>query len=207
MKISILITAVLPILGFIWWIYIKDKYEKEPPIKLFKYFILGVVGSFFAIGLEKFLITFNLYNGIISNLFVAFVVVGLSEEGIKYILLIPTLLKEKDFNEKLDGIVYSVCLSLGIAAIENAIYLMSERYEDYFELGITRGIISIPAHIMFAITMGYYISKYKFDNDKKNIYLVKAIIIPVLLHGFFDFILMIGSRWAIIIFIVYVIFL
>ena len=29
MKISILITAVLPILGFIWWIYIKDKYENK----------------------------------------------------------------------------------------------------------------------------------------------------------------------------------
>ncbi|MGL4913570.1 MAG: PrsW family glutamic-type intramembrane protease, partial [Romboutsia sp.] len=69
-----------------------------------------------------------------------------------------------------------------------------------------RGLISIPAHIMFAITMGYYISKFKFEENraKKNQYLIKSIMIPVLLHGIFDFILMIGNRWSIIIFIVYV---
>ena len=54
-----------------------------------------------------------------------------------------------------------------------------------------------------------YISKYKFakDNNKKIKYLFYAVIIPILLHGVFDFILMIGYRWAIIVFIVYVIFL
>ena len=41
----------------------------------------------------------------------------------------------------------------------------------------------------------------------KNKYLYFAIITPVLLHGVFDFILMTGYRWAIIVFIVYVIFL
>ena len=59
---------------------------------------------------------------------------------------------------------------------------MRERLDLYFELGITRGLISIPSHIMFAITMGYYISKYKFakDDDKKNKYLIYAIIMPIL---------------------------
>ena len=119
-----------------------------------------------------------------------------TEEGLKSIILIPILLKDKDFNEKLDGIIYSIFLSLGFATIENIIYLMRERLDLSFELGITRGLISIPSHIMFAITMGYYISKYKFakDDDKKNKYLIYAIIMPILLHGVFDFILMIGYR-------------
>ena len=106
-------------------------------------------------------------------------------------------------------IIYSIFLSLGFATIENIIYLMKEKSELTFSLGITRGLISIPSHIMFAITMGYYISKYKFTKDdyKKNKYLYFAVIIPILLHGVFDFILMIGYRWAIIVFIVYIIFL
>lgn len=207
MKISILVIAILPVMCFIWWIYIKDRYEKEPPIKLFKYFMLGIISSFFALWLEKLLIQFNIYYDLASNLFTAFMVAGFSEEGLKSIILIPILLKEKDFNEKLDGIVYSVCLSLGVATVENIIYLMSERNVLFFELGVTRGIISIPAHIMFAITMGYYVSKYKFDEKKRKKYILNAVVIPILLHGFFDFILMIGTRWAIIIFIVYVIFL
>ena len=86
---------------------------------------------------------------------------------------------------------------------------MRESSDLYLQLGINRGLISIPSHIMFKITMSYYISKYKFEKDKKrkNKYLAYAIIIPILLHGVFDFILMIGYRWAIIVFVVYIIFL
>ncbi|MEG0855391.1 MAG: PrsW family intramembrane metalloprotease [Terrisporobacter sp.] len=209
MKIWIIILAILPVVGFIRWIYIKDKYEKEPPLKLLKYFILGIIVSILAIFIEGFLIKLDMFNGMLSNLYVAFFVAGFTEEGLKAVMLIPILLREKDFNEKLDGIIYSVFLSLGVATIENILYLMREKCETSFELGLSRGLISIPAHIMFAITMGYYISKYKFEenDDIKNKYIVKSVLIPILLHGIFDFILMIATRWAIIIFIVYVIFL
>ena len=45
MKIYILILAILPISFFIGWVYLKDKYEKEPPIKLIEYFLLGILVS------------------------------------------------------------------------------------------------------------------------------------------------------------------
>ncbi len=63
--------------------------------------------------------------------------------------------------------------------------------------------------MMFAIVMGYYISKYKFNSSKykKKIYLIISIIVPILLHGIFDFILMIQYRWSIIVFIAYIAFL
>ena len=47
----------------------------------------------------------------------------------------------------------------------------------------------------------------KLHEYKKRKYLLEAVTIPFLLHGFFDFILMIGNIWAIIIFVVYVIIL
>ena len=205
MKIYILILAILPVSIFVGWIYFKDKYEKEPPIKLIEYFLLGILVSILAIVLELYFSKLNIFSGTIGALYTAFFVAAFTEEGLKSIILIPILLKDKDFNEKLDGIIYSIFLSLGFATIENIIYLMRERLDLSFELGITRGLISI----LFAITMGYYISKYKFakDDDKKNKYLIYAIIMPILLHGVFDFILMIGYRWAIIVFIVYIIFL
>ena len=57
--------------------------------------------------------------------------------------------------------------------------------------------------------MGYYISKYKFTDSKseKIINLILAIILPILLHGVFDFILMIQYRWSIIVFIAYIAYL
>lgn len=207
MKIYLLILALIPVGCFIGWIYYKDKYEREPPIKLVEYFVLGILVSILAIFIELYLSKLNNFNGILSNIYTAFFVAALTEEGLKSIILIPMLLREKNFNEKLDGIIYSIFLSLGFATIENIIYLMRERIDLLFSLSITRGLISIPSHIMFAITMGYYISKYKFDKYNKKKYLYFAVIIPILLHGVFDFILMIGYRWAIIVFVVYLIFL
>ena len=209
MKIYILILAILPISFFVGWIYLKDKYEKEPPLKLIKYFLLGILVSIFAIILELYFSKLNIFSGILGYIYTAFFVAAFTEEVVKSIILIPILLRDNDFNEKLDGIIYSIFLSLGFATVENIIYLMRERLDLSFELGITRGFISIPSHVMFAITMGYHISKYKFakEDNGKNKYLIYAIIIPILLHGVFDFILMIGDRWAIIVFIVYIIFL
>lgn len=210
MKIYILVLAVLPISFFVGWIYLKDKYEKEPPFKLMEYFMLGILVSILAIFLESYFSKLNIFSGIVGDIYVAFFVAAFTEEGLKSIILIPVLLRDKNFNEKLDGIIYSIFLSLGFATIENIIYLMRERLDLSFQLGVTRGLISIPSHIMFAITMGYYISKYKFwkkEDNGRNKYLIYAVIIPILLHGVFDFILMIGYRWAIIVFIVYIIFL
>lgn len=209
MKIYILALAILPVSFFAVWIYFKDRYEKEPPIKLIEYFSLGILVSILAIFLELYFSRLNIFTGIGGALYTSFFVAAFIEEGLKSVILIPVLLRDKNFNEKLDGIIYSIFLSLGFATIENIIYLMRERLDLSFELGITRGLISIPSHIMFAITMGYYISKYKFSKEdcEKNKYLVYAVIIPILLHGVFDFILMIEYRWAIIVFITYIIFL
>lgn len=209
MKIYLLILTLVPVSIFIYWIRLRDKYEKEPIIKLITYFMLGIVVSILAIVFELYLNRLDIFTGIAKDLYIAFFITAFTEEGLKAIILIPILLKDKDFNEKIDGIVYSVFLSLGFATIENIIYLMRESSDLYLQLGITRGLISIPSHIMFAITMGYYISKYKFEKEKKrkNKYLAHAIVIPILLHGVFDFILMIGYRWAIIVFVVYIIFL
>ncbi len=165
MKIYILVLAILPVSFFVGWIYYKDRYEKEPPLRLIEYFLLGILVSALAIFLELYFSKLNIFSGIVSALYTAFFVAAFTEEGLKSIILIPVLLRDKDYNEKLDGIIYSIFLSLGFATIENIIYLMREKLDLSFELGVTRGLISIPSHIMFAITMGYYISKYKFAKE------------------------------------------
>ena len=100
-------------------------------------------------------------------------------------------------------------MSLGFATVENIIYILFEDPTSAFEVGVIRSIISVPAHMMFAIIMGYYISKYKFtgSKSKKRKYLAISILLPILLHGVFDFILMIQYRWSIIVFVAYIVFL
>ena len=209
MKLDLLVLAIAPVIAIILWIYLKDKYDKEPICILIKFFIFGILVSMLAIYGEEILIKVNIFSGKFYIFYMAFIVAGLVEEGLKALVLIPDLLKEKNFNERLDGIIYSVFLSLGFATIENIIYILLEDPISAFKVGIIRSIISVPAHMMFGIIMGYYISKYKFTSSKikKRKYLALSIILPILLHGVFDFILMIPYRWSIIVFVVYIVYL
>lgn len=209
MKSELLILAIAPTIACMLWIYLKDKYEKEPIMVLGKFFVMGVFVSVIGIIVEGYLMKINVFYGYSNILYTSFIVAGLTEEGLKALVLIPNILKEKNFNEKLDGVIYSMFLSLGFASVENIIYVMFEDASFVFQIGLSRAIISVPTHIMFAITMGYYISKYKFSSKKNKgrEYLIMAVLTPILLHGTFDFMLMIGYRWAIILFIIYVVFL
>ncbi|WP_195251574.1 PrsW family intramembrane metalloprotease [Romboutsia sp. 1001713B170207_170306_H8] len=209
MKIRVLILAISPVLACLIWIYLKDRYDKEPIIILIKYFILGIVTSILGIGIERLLINTNILDGIDFIFYISFVVAGLTEESLKALILIPSLLKEKYFNEKLDGIIYSVFLSLGFATIENIIYILYENESLILQVSLSRAIISIPAHIMFAITMGYYIGKYKFEENqiKKRQYLMMSVLVPIFIHGVFDFILMIRYKWSISVFVAYLVLL
>lgn len=209
MKLDLLVLAVAPVATIILWIYIKDKYDKEPINILGKFFIFGTIVSLLAIYVEEIFVKINIFTGMVDMFYMAFIVAGLVEEGLKALVLIPNLIKEKEFNERLDGIIYSVFLSLGFATIENIIYILSEDQTSAFEVGVIRSVISVPAHMMFAIIMGYYISKYRFigSSAKKKKYLALSILIPIFLHGVFDFILMIQYRWSIIVFVAYIVFL
>lgn len=210
MKLDLLIIAIAPSLAFLIWIYIKDKYEKEPIKFLIKVFSIGALISIPAIAIEDFLIKIYINNEYIYLIYISFIVAALTEEFLKYIVLISCVLNSKYYTEKLDGIVYSVFLTLGFATIENIIYIFGESYLSVLELGLSRALISIPAHIMFAITMGYYLSIYKFNKDNKNrkrIYLFKVLFFPVLFHGIFDFLLILEANWSTVLFLIYLVYL
>lgn len=209
MSLNIFTLAIAPTIAYIFWIYLKDKYDKEPINRLVKFFLLGVFMGVIALIIEFILLKLDILTGYTSTIYISFIVAGMTEEGLKAFVLIPNLLKERYFNEELDGIIYSVFLSLGFATLENLLYILKEDQSTVIQVGLIRAIISVPAHMLFAITMGYYISKYKFSTDKfkKREYLILSVLIPILIHGVFDFILMIEYRWSIILFVVYVIFL
>ncbi|WP_373599553.1 PrsW family intramembrane metalloprotease [Paraclostridium bifermentans] len=208
MRLDLLIISISPSIAFLIWIYLKDKYEKEPIRYLINLFILGTLVSIPAIAIEDILMKVDISNKYLNIAYIAFIVAAFTEEILKASILIAYCLKSKYYTEKLDGIVYSIFITLGFATIENIIYIFYEVYLNIFEIGLTRAIISIPAHIMFAITMGYYLSMYKFNQEENRYkYILKMILIPIFLHGVFDFILMIKTRGATVVFIIYLVYL
>ena len=63
MKLDLLILAIAPVATIILWIYLKDKYDKEPIRVLSKFFILGILVSTLAIYAEEILIKTNIFTG------------------------------------------------------------------------------------------------------------------------------------------------
>jgi protease PrsW len=201
---NLLILSLAPVLIIAGYIYFRDKYEKEP-IKLLIFALLaGAITVIPILFVEQFLDRFtDFFPGLTSAAWNAFVVAAFSEELFKYIALYLLIWKSPEFNEKFDGIVYAVFISLGFAAVENVMYVL----EGGISTGIMRAITAVPAHAIFGVTMGFYFGLAKFYKKERKTLKMKALFFPILLHGIYDFILMTGIEWLTGVFFLFVIFL
>ena len=190
----ILLTTLLPIAILVYYIYHKDKKSPEPTGQLVKTFLFGVLSVPLSLCISIPLGLIGVYpaeaTSILGSVSAAFFGAAIPEEIAKFIMLWLLLRKNPYFDEKMDGIVYAVCVSLGFAALENIMYLFSNE-ETYLSVGIARAIFAVPGHFCFGILMGYYYSLAKFypKTPTKN----KAFILaaPIIVHGLYDSLLFI----------------
>lgn len=190
MKLFIL--SISPVIIILFYIYYRDKYEKEPIHLLLKSLLAGILIVPIVIIVERFLSSFsiafeNLKYG--KAFFNAFVVAAFSEELFKFAATYLLIWKHKEFNEKFDGIVYAVFVSLGFAMVENIMYVYSS--ENGISVGLARAFTSVPAHAMFGILMGYHLGLAKFFPFIRGYkrHLFDALWVPIVFHGLYDFIL------------------
>lgn len=187
----ILITALLPIVVLLIFIYHKDKYDKEPIGKLLLTFFVGCMSVVPAGLMEQMLSAYQPEHPILGAIYDGYVVAGLSEELWKLLLLMLVIWRSRHFDEYFDGIVYATYLSLGFACVENVMYVFGST--DPMGTAFMRGLLAVPAHFLFAVTMGYYLSIAKFDPEKRPSHLLKAFLFPALLHGTYDALLMVND--------------
>ena len=204
MDAKLLILALAPVAILLAYTLFRDKYEKEPWQMLIKALLLGAVSTIPALFVETFLSAFNQSFSEMTLVFWnSFVVTAFTEEFFKLLFLYLLIWKSAEFNEKFDGIVYAVFISLGFAAVENIMYVF-----DYgTQVGYIRALTAVPAHFLFGINMGYFVGMAKFYPDKKGRLMRAALLYPLVLHGLYDFILMSEHPQALIIFLPFVFFM
>lgn len=200
--------AVLPALVLIIYIYRKDKVEKEPLSLLVKLFLGGALSTVSAMILGQVLDVplHSLFEeGTLAYLLVEnFLVVALVEEGGKYFFLKKFSWKHPAFNYTFDAIVYGMVTALGFAAIENILYV----FEGGFGVAVMRAILSVPGHAIDGVFMGIFYGAAKqcqlrYDKAGCGRNLRLAVIIPTIMHGFYDFSLSSGNDLAFVGFIIY----
>ena len=184
---SLLFISLAPVLIIAFYIYNRDRHEKEPFSILFKALIIGALCVLPVLLIEGLLtMLYSGKEGMNEAAYTAFVVAGMTEEGIKFLALLLFFWNSKHFNEKFDGIVYAVYISLGFAAIENILYV----FQGGYSVGLVRALTAVPAHALFGIMMGYNFGLARFNDRYRAINLISAFILPFIAHGAYDFLLM-----------------
>ena len=199
---AVLLASLAPVLIILFYIYFRDKYDKEPLGLLLKALLVGIVVVVPVIFTERMLMNLMPQSSkVAAAAYHAFVVAGSTEELFKFLALYFLVWKSPSFDEKFDGIVYAVFVSLGFAGVENVLYVM----DGGMQTALTRALTAVPAHAIFGITMGYYLGIAHMYKELQGPYLTRALLVPILLHGIYDFILMVEVGWLLLLFIPYVI--
>ena len=188
----LLFLSVLPAALLIIFIYRQDKYQKEPFKSLFKAFFGGMLSVVFTIVTVRIIdYTIGLIPYLNQTVFYdSFITAGIPEELCKFLVFMIFIWNDKNFDEYFDGIVYASFISLGFATVENIMYVMP----GGIGTGIVRALISVPAHFLFGVILGYFLSLAKFNSDKKGRYIIIGLLIAMAAHGLFDWLLMFSDR-------------
>ncbi|MBQ1652030.1 MAG: PrsW family glutamic-type intramembrane protease [Bacteroidales bacterium] len=190
----ILLLAFIPIFVIAVYIYKRDKFNKEPLKELLKAFAAGMFSAVVVILVHEILDLSGV--DIETNVFLrAFVSAAVIEECSKFFFFYKLFWNNPNFDERFDGIVYAVYVSLGFAFVENVLYI----YQDVGQavsIARARAFFAVPAHTLFAIAMGYGAGIARFSRKRASLYLVSGLIWAILLHGIYDFLLMYSNELA-----------
>ena len=190
-ELLLLTLAVVPPLFLLLYYYRQDKAKPEPFGMILRVFIWGCFSIIPALVLEVAADRINTaYNSqyLVLTIFVkSFLIAGFIEEFLKQRVVLSFAYKSPAFDEVMDGIVYTIVAGLGFALVENIFYVLA----GGISVAIARSFTSLPLHAIAAGIMGYYIGKAKFAENlaQEKRYLRTGLIMAVLYHGIYDFII------------------
>jgi RsiW-degrading membrane proteinase PrsW (M82 family) len=178
---TIIFGLILLMFLFFGIILFYDKAKKEPVKKLLYALFLGTL--LFAITLILYTIMIATMNHLVVNGLVLIIniisilIIGIIVEISKYFFFYLLTIKNKDFDEIYDSLIYSLSMIFSFLLLIISFYIIIVKSSD---MDIIRVFTIAPTQIFTMIIMGYYMTiamftKYK---EKKKNALTKSILIP-----------------------------
>jgi protease PrsW len=144
-----------PFLAAIAYFIIMVKRGRDRYPGLIAMFFLGmfsiVIVSLFQFIAHRF--GLDVFTNLRRIIFYSVVVMGLGSELGKYLILRYNAFPRKSFNGPLDGIVYSVFISLGFAFMGNILYFI---LPFYIEIDFLYAYTVVLGNLFFAVIMGFF---------------------------------------------------
>jgi len=151
--------------------------------------LLGAIGVVLLI-IANYLIELR-WDGNYKNMrrmgFFVFVIIAFSSELAKFIPLKYSFYKLKTFSGPLEGVIYSMFLSLGFSMIATVLYAFEIVGSPDKMNNFTLFLYTLPiANLVFAVTMGFFVGMGKL---RKNTFIdsVTGLFVATFFHGLFYF--------------------
>ena len=192
--IAVITAALAPGIAILSYFYLRDSLEPEPVSMVIRSFLFGMLLVIPVLVLQYIMQhEWHWQGGVITEVLQSAVV----EEFFKWMVIFFTVYQHIEFDEPYDGIVYAVAVSLGFATVENFFYLII----NGTDVALWRALLPVSGHALFAVWMGYYLGRAKFSKVRKKqvIFLWISVILPILLHAFFNAIFMSIQNWIVVI--------
>ncbi len=188
MIFSLLVLALAPVGALFLFFYLRDRY-REPLPPLLATFALGA-GSLLptvatSLALQRLTGLSSRASGLGELFLTALIIVGVVEEGYKFLVVRLYSYNLKEFDEPYDGIMYSATAALGFASLENVLYVLSGSHGT----AIGRALLAVPSHAFFGVLMGFFLGEAKFAATTSRSILLSllGLTLAILAHTVYDF--------------------
>jgi RsiW-degrading membrane proteinase PrsW (M82 family) len=200
--IFIPLLSLLPCILWLWYFSSRSLYKRPSLRVLGVTFFLGALATIPAlflnlVGQNFFLKHFG--SNQFSHILVLLFIVGPVEELVKLLAVYLYAYRKPQFDEPLDGVIFSATAALGFAAVENVVYL--GQHDPM--LVLLRGPLSNPGHALFSALWGLSLSRAKAAPNLVRMrfsIIAGGLLAASLLHSLFDILLVASSRWSFIFF-------
>ena len=160
------VMALIPAMAWLFFFYQQDQREPEPKGLVAQVFILGGLLAM-AIGIPLVEDVYHVSTWIFENFWVnlagAILVIGLSQEFLKFAAVRFSVYSSAEFDERTDGIIYATAAGLGFATVLNIVFVVNSGGVN-LGVGALRVTLTALAEASFAGITGYFLSRQKFDH-------------------------------------------
>lgn len=185
LAIASLVFALVPMLFYLWGIWLMDRYDREPVSLLLLNFAWGALGAiFFGIVFSISLSTTLGSSDFHDAIFIAPVV----EELTKGLFLFWTV-RDRRFDNITDGVVYGMAIGLGFGMTENFLYFLGATTAgEWVFLVIIRTLFTAVMHAMSTGVFGAFMGLTKFGPRARRVPLrLLGLALAIGMHFFWNF--------------------
>ncbi len=160
--------ALVPAAIWLIFFYSQDRLEPEP-----KGYVLGVfaLGALFAAAIgvplvdNVFRVSHWIYANTLATILGGILVVGFTQEFLKYAAVRYSIYHSNEFDEATDGVIYATAAGLGYATVLNIQFVISNGGVD-LGTGVIRMAIVALAQASFSGITGYFLGRAKFESEQ-----------------------------------------